>query len=393
MAKTANEQLFDALVRQQTYLLRYSVSLRNRVLKILAVTEDDVASRIAAKLKNNIGLTTPVEVRRMQALIEGIETVRGAAWTDAQTLIIDEMGELGYQEPITLDGIVKTVAPVLVDTVIPAARQLRAIVNSRPFEGALLKDWVSALAFEDLRRIKSAIQVGMIAGEGSDQIARRLYDTGAFDTTYRQVEALSRTAVAHIANSARDEYMQENVDLMLGEQFVATLDARTTAVCKANDGKIFPVGTGPRPPLHMSCRSLRIAALDGDVLGSRPFKASTTKQLLREFTSENSLSKVTTREDLPRGYKGQYDEWARQRVRSLTGQIGRTESYQTWLKQQTNSFQEDTLGKTKAKLFRDGDLKLDKFIAADGTELTLEQLARRHRSAFKDAGLDPEDFL
>jgi hypothetical protein len=175
--------------------------------------------------------------------------------------------------------------------------------------------------------------------------------------------------------------------------FVATLDSRTTPVCRANDGKVFPVGTGPRPPLHIACRSLRVAALDGEVLGNRPYKSSTTKQLLREYTDEKKLDRVSKRDDLPRGTKGDYDAWARKKIRALTGTVPRSTSYQTWLKVQTQTFQNDTMGVTKAKLFRDGGLTLDKFVAADGTELTLSQLASKHAQAFRAAGLEPSGFI
>lgn len=391
MTKTVNEQLLDALIRHQTYLLRYSAGLRNRMLSILGATEEDMMMRIRDKLRNSKGLTTPVEVRRMEALIEAIDKLRGSAWKDANTLLINEMGELGYQEPIHVQNLISTVSPVLVETVLPPARQLRAIVNSRPFEGALLRDWAEGLRMEDLRRIKGQIQVGMLAGEGSDVIAGRV--ANVLNTTVRQVEAISRTAVQHIANNARNDFMAENVDVITAELFVATLDSRTTPVCRANDGKTFPVGKGPRPPLHIACRSLRVAAFDGEVLGKRPAKASTEKQLLREYTAANDLQKVSSRSDLPRGTRTNYDAWARKRIRELTGQVPRAESYQTWLSKQTNSFQEDVLGVTKAKLFREGGLKLDKFVAADGTELTLEQLARKHAQAFRAAGLEPSGFL
>lgn len=398
--KTANELLLDALIRHQTYLLRFSSGLRNRMLAVLGRTEDDLGMMIRDKLRDSVGLDSAGNVRRMQALLEAVSTLRNSAWTDANTLLISEMAELGYQEPIHVAGVIQTVAPVLVETVLPPARQLRAIVTSRPFDGALLKDWAAGLQAEDVRRIHGAIQMGMIAGEGSSEIARRVIGTralngtdGVLQVTRRQVEAITRTAVQHIANNARNDFMKENEDLMLGEMFVATLDSRTTPVCRANDGKVFKVGTGPRPPLHIACRSLRVASLDGEVLGNRPYKASTTKQLLREYTDDKKLPRVSKREDLPRGTKGDYDAWARKRIRSLTGTVPRSTTYQSWLKAQTQTFQNDTLGVTKAKLFRDGGLTLDKFVAADGTELTLSQLAAKHAQAFRAAGLEPSGFI
>lgn len=401
MARSVNEELLDALIRHQTYLLRYSGYVRNRIWSILDRTEGDIAMRIRDKLRDSAGLTSPVEVRRMEALMAAIEAMRRESWEEATRFLLDEMEQLAYQEPIALRGIMTTVAPVVVETVMPATRLLRAIALSRPFEGRVLKDWASTMEAEDIRRIHAAIQLGMVAGETGAQIATRVVGTGALNNadgalemTRRQVQAITRTAVQHVANSARAEFLQENADVIVGEQFVATLDSRTTPVCRANDGKVFPVGTGPRPPLHFQCRSLRVAAFDGERLGYRPFKSSTTKQLLREFADANNLKTVPkSRNDLPRGTKGAFDDFSRKRVRELTGRVPASTGYQAWLRNQSKQFQEDTLGVTKAKLFREGGLTLDKFVAASGSELTLAQLAAKHASAFKAAGLDPEDFI
>jgi SPP1 gp7 family putative phage head morphogenesis protein len=397
--RTANELLLDALVRHQTYLLRYSGYVRNRIRGLLDKSEEDIAALIARRLAAGTGLNTPADVKRLNALLEAIDKLRLGVWSDATTWLEDQMVDLAYQEPIAIANMISTVSPVVVTTTLPAPALLKAIALSRPFEGRLLRDWADTLASEDLRRIHAAIQVGMVAGESTDAITRRVMGTtvlkgtdGVTELTRRQVQAITRTAVQHVANSARDETMRANADIILAEQFVATLDSRTTPVCRANDGKQFPVGKGPRPPLHIACRSLRVAVLDGEQLGERPAKASTTKQLLREFTEANKLPKVTSRDDLPRGTKGQYDAFARKRVRELTGRVPSVTSYQQWLQQQSRQFQEDTLGVTRAKLFRDGGLTLDKFVAADGSELTLAQLAVKQADAFRAAGLDPTDF-
>jgi len=66
--------------------------------------------------------------------------------------------------------------------------------------------------------------------------------------------------------------------------------------------------------------------------------------------------------------------------------------YQEWLKSQSKEFQEDILGKTKATLFRNGNLKLNKFVSNNGTELTLKQLAKKYANVFRAAGLNPDEF-
>lgn len=398
-AKTSNEQLLDAMVRHQTYLLRYSGFVRNRIWTVLDRTEDNIAAEIGRRLAAGTGLTTPTEVRRMYALMKAIDGIRSEAWLEANTWLNEQLGELGYQEPILFQGMINTVAPVIIETVLPAARQLRAIATSRPFEGALLKDWAASMESEDLRRIHAAIQIGMVAGEPIDKITSRVIGTnglkgtdGVTEMTRRQVQAITRTAVMHVSNAARNDFMLENEEILLAEKFVATLDSRTTPVCKANDGKQFAVGKGPRPPLHIACRSLRVAVLDGELLTNRPMKGSTTQQLLREFSAQHNLGKMGSRDDLPRGMKGTFDEFSRKRVREMTGRVPQSTGYQAWLKDQPRWFQEDTMGITKAKLFRDGGLTLDKFVAADGTELTLSQLAVKQKEAFRAAGLNPDDF-
>lgn len=397
--QTANEILLDAIIRHQTYLLRYSGSVRNRINAILAATEEDIAMRIRDKLSAGTGLTTPVEVRRMQSLLAAIDKIRAGAWEEATSWWDEQMTNLGYAEPVIIQGLIAAAAPVIVETVLPAPRLLKAIVTSKPFEGRLLKDWAATMQADDIRRIHAAVQMGMVAGETGTAIANRVIGTGALNNTdgvlemtRRQVQAITRTAVQHVANSARDQFMQDNIDVLEAEQFVATLDSRTTPICRSLDGKTFPVGKGPRPPLHIACRSLRVAAMDGERLGFRPYKASTTRQLLDEYSDKNNFGKVKTRDDLPRGQKGRYDEWARKRVRELTGRVPAATDYQTWLKRQSVEFQNDTLGIAKGKLFRDGGLTLDKFVAANGTELTLPQMAAKYPEAFRAAGLDPRSF-
>lgn len=400
MPKTANEELLDALVRHQTYLLRYSGYVRNRITSILNASEEELAEKIRDRLRTYTGLRTPVEWQRLERLQKQLSVIRMGAWDKASEVLREEMIQLAYKEPQFLSAAVQASLPVVIETTMPSSRMLRSIALSRPFEGRVLKDWAASMAAEDIRRIHSAIQLGMVAGETNDTIARRVVGTralrgsdGMTEATRRQVQAITRTAVMHVANNARSEFLNENADIITGEQYVATLDARTTPICKSLDGKIFKPGKGPIPPLHYNCRSLRIAAINGALLGDRPAKPYTEKQLLREYSERNGLEGIASRDDLPYGTKGAFDKWRRNRVRELVGPIPAATNYQQWLKGQSVEFQNDTLGITKGKLFREGGLTLDKFVNRNGDELNLSQLAQREASAFRAAGLDPDDFI
>ena len=65
----------------------------------------------------------------------------------------------------------------------------------------------------------------------------------------------SRTTVTEASASAREATYAANADVLRGVQIVATLDSRTTQVCRHYDGKVFPVNEGPRPPFHFNCRT------------------------------------------------------------------------------------------------------------------------------------------
>ena len=397
--KTANEEFQDALLRHQTYLLRYAGYVRNRMLSILDQSSQDVADKIRSRLISGGGLTTSAELNRLKRLVRSISQIRGQAWDEANQTFKDEMVQLAKLEPVQVGAMITLTMPVEIDVEIPTADRLRAIALSRPFEGRILSEWAASMEADELRRISNAIQLGMTAGEDMDTIARRVMgsaqlngEDGILNMTRAQVQAVTRTAVMHVSNAARSAMFEANADVITQEYFVATLDSRTTPICRSLDGKTFELGKGPIPPLHFNCRSLRIAAIDGTLAGERPAKPYTEGQLAREYAEKNGLGDVKSREDLPRGTKGDFDKWSRGRIRELVGPIPAKTTYQEWLTGQSREFQEDTLGKTKAKLFRDGGLKLDKFVNRNGDELSLAQLAKTERQAFIAAGLNPDDF-
>jgi SPP1 gp7 family putative phage head morphogenesis protein len=372
--------------------------VRNKIVAMLDRTEESIASTIRDKLRST-GLQTPAEVKRLQSIQRTVELLREKAWSDATDFLLNQMEDLAYQEPLFTQNMFVLSAPVIIETVIPPAIQLKGIALSRPFEGRLLKEWAETMKADDLRRIHAAIQMGMIAGEGSNVIAKRVVGTGLLDgrdgmteQSRRQVDTIVRTAVQHVANSVRAEFFELNSDIIEAEVFVATLDARTTPVCRGLDGKRFQVGKGPRPPIHMGCRSIRVAVFNDSVLGSRPANAASRALLLDEFTEEQGLPQVDKRSELPFGIRGKFDSFEKKSLKNLIGRVPASTTYDAWLRAQPHSFQNEILGITKAKLFR-GGLTLDKYTAVNGTELTLAQLAVKYKDAFKSANLDYSAFL
>ena len=401
LGRTANDAWFDANVRHQIGLIRVAGGIRNRVWSLLDKTEADLKEQIRDRLANHTGTSSPANVSRLQGLLTEVVTVRSTAWTDVRKTWLEESRAIALAEPKFQSGLLRTVVPVQLDPLLPPESTLRSLVTSKPFEGRTMREWADSIKATDIRRIQDQIRIGLVQGQNGPQISRRVVGTaslrgrnGVTQITRSNAESITLTSVNHYANQARREFNLANADLFEEELYVATLDSATTPICRSLDGERFPVGEGEIPPLHYRCRSLRVAIIDPEPLGNRPFKASTEQQLIREFAEQNDLKgNLRRRESLPRGTKGKFDEFARGRIRELTGTVPAKTNYTEFLRRQGKQFQDDALGPARGKLFRDGDITLKQFVAPGGRQFTLSELAEMHRSAFKSAGLDPADFL
>lgn len=400
MAETFNQALLDAMVGHQTGLLRFSGSVRNQIWKLLDSTEAEIKQIILAS--EDAGLESAAQVRNLDQMLGALRKTRDKTWTKAIKIWFKEMNALSKAEPEFFDRIIGTAFPVELGSTLPSAEVLRDIVTSKPFMGKTVRAWSRKLRADDINRIEDAIRIGLVQKESVRQLARRIVGTirlrgrdGVTQITRRQAAAIVRTITAGIAAEAREAYLQENKDLAPKKVFTATLDSRTTPICQRFDGQVFDVDDDNAPvfPLHFGERSLYSPALDGQIVGTRPRRDFTQRQLLREFAEEEGISPVTKRKNLPFGKKGAFDKFARARMRELTGVTPARTTYQQWLNRRTAAQQDDILGATRGALFRRGGLTLDRFVLTDGTELTLQQLAQRNAEAFRKANLDPDDFL
>lgn len=382
---TYNEQYLNSSIRHQIDLLRYGAGVARKVNSILDETIVDLRKQVERRLGKSSVLDSG-GLRRLQELEKAIVQTRTPAWNDVTTEWERSAVSLALEEPVYIDGVLTSLLPVELDLVAPSAATLRALATHAPFDGRTLSEWAEATAQADLMRIKQQVRIGMVQGESSRDIASRVFGArGATEVTRQQAEAVSRTIVIGTANAAQQAFLADNADLFDVEQFVATLDSRTTPVCRAHDGKQYPIGKGPNPPLHVACRSLRVAVIDGEAVGERPFKAGTEKQMLREYAAARGLDKVPkSRDDLPRGTKSDYDAFARRRMKQLTGTVPARMTYQEWLKSQSAEFQDDVLGPTRGKLFREGGVTLDRFVNRSGDELTLDELKARNVAVSND---------
>lgn len=385
--KTANEKIFDELLKHQIFMLKYGESLSAKLAKHITKTEKELFSEIVRmidRVDGNRTLTGKAGRKWQKELEAIIKGLRDPAWSEIYESLNDELKEFAVASASTTVSAVATASPVVLDLKMPPADKLFAIINSQPFEGDTLKGWLKNTEAADARRLLKAAKIGVIQGRTPIQIARDIvgtqaakYKDGASRKAVKDLESVILTLNSGIQNEARQAVYEANSDIIKKEKFVATLDSRTTLECASNDGKIFKAGEGPYPPLHFRCRSLRVPVLEFDVVGDRGFDAGVEKDILNEYAKDNRLGRIGSRGELPRGHKGKFDAFARKRKRDFIGQVPSDTSFNEWLKGQSTSFQNEYLGPTRAKLFRSGKYTLDKFVSASGETITLDQLTNR----------------
>lgn len=358
---TANEILRDRGIRHALYLTRVSSRQANQIRRLLEDASVDIGAQIDRRLRriNQRGRDLgPATTARLKEFDKASSSLLSGVYGEAYEQLELDLFKLAETEAAFQAGLVRVASPVVVDLVAPAPSTLRAIVRTRPFQGAHLREWFGDLEAAQRTAIRRAVNLGIVEGEPIDVIVRRIrgtarnnYTDGILEIGRRQAEGVVRTAVNHVSTAARGEFAAANSDLVDSEQIVATLDSRTTPICQKRDGEVYPVGQGPRPPFHIGCRTTVI-----------PVLKSWRKQGL-------------ALDDAPAGTRA-----------SLDGQVPAKIKYPEWIEKQSFDVKREALGTTRARLLETGKVKATAFVDRRGRQFTLDELRRREADAF--AALD-----
>ena len=370
----ANDDIRDELLAHQIQLLRFSRGLSSRIRALLNRAEPELRARLKARLDKIAALgfdPGPATTRRMIKTSKLIREINRSTFKEINELVRKELVGLAIGETQFIAGLVSGTLPVIFEPALPSPRTLRGIVFARPFENRILRDWLRTYELGDRRRMMDEIRQGLVFDETPTQIGRRIFGTtalggvdGTREITRRGAQTLAQTAMSAVSNATRQEMYKRNPAIRQ-EQYVATLDSRTTPICQSLDGDVFPKGEGPIPPLHLNCRSIRVPVIDGRALGKRPAVAATEKQLA--------------------GLRGP----ARRRaVEKLVGRVPAETTYTQFLRGQSASFQNEVLGPTRGRLFRAGEIDLKGFVDNSGKRFTLRELYDQDPGTFQRANVE-----
>ena len=230
--------------------------------------------------------------------------------------------------------------------------------------GQVVSKAFRGIATSQAERFSQVVRNGLLTGETTPDIAKRLIGSLQFGEQAKtvgqlaaaggqatqvadnQILTLIRTSINQVANAASQQVYEANQDITQKYRYIATLDTRTSAICRALDGREFDYGKGPMPPQHFNCRSTTVPVINYKQLGFNPPPPA--------------------------------------RRASMDGQVPANESYGEWLKKQPRTVQADALGPGKVAYFNrlvdkyGAKDAMAKLVRDDGSELTLAQLRKRY---------------
>lgn len=365
-------------------LNRYSNSVSRRLIRAY----NDVVLDAVDQLRGIDELAAPVKAARLRAILAQLnDSLRNWSGDSIATMTEEMQGLAVLQSEFATEQLQKAlpagaaatvgtveISPALGQAIVSSQPTIAGVVNLSDNLERLARNTVSfqltvgqqislpngqvvAQAFANMSERQAelfsvAIRNGLLQGESVPSIVRKLKgrltedQRGSIDTIIaaggqatsipnNQIRAIVRTSVNEVANAADRISAAQNPDITEKYRYTATLDSRTTAICRALDGKVFRHEQGPYPPQHFNCRSRNINIPIG---------------LEKEF--------LKARED-----------------------------YGVWLDNQSDAVKRDALGPGRLALWRGLVEKygasdaIRKFVAKDGSELTLDQLRDRGYAA------------
>lgn len=356
---SASERSLDAAVRHAIDIRRWGLTEERRVVAFL---KQDVYPDITAKVQRELdrisfsgGRVSRRSLARYQRMQDDVRVLVRAGFATVHDSSSAELLELAKMEAEWQAIAMRRAIPADIQLSLtrPAIPVLRAIARNDPIHGRTLRDWYAGISRDTWTGIESQMNIGISQGESIPQLIRRVRGTkaagfkdGVYEVSTRNARAIVRTAGTHVSARARELTYADNDDVVEEVQYVATLDARTTDICASLDGRTFPIGEGPRPPMHMNCRSTTVPV----------FKS--WKELgidAKEISGDTRAS--------------------------MNGQVPASLTYNDWLKRmdrspKTRHIVDEALGRGRAKLFREG-VPMTRFVDSQHRPLTIAGIRKR----------------
>ena len=386
----------ESFYRQSIDLNRYS----NRIAREIVTNYNNVILDLTYQLATIDEVTSPVAVARIRALLSQFKESLENWSVEGTSYMADQLQSLAIFQTEFVANELQKVLPVgsaNVNTVQVSGNFARSLVYTDPTRinvftlptlesqvrrtfsltaakgsvitlpsGEVIEKAFRGIASAQADLISREIRVGITQGESMSKIAKRLRGRLQFGANQEmtakaqalaggtgiklannQVRTIVRTSVNQVQTMANQSVYAANQDITKKYEYVATLDARTTALCGSLDGKKFRYGEGPEPPQHFNCRSTTVPIIDDD-------------DLRRRFPDTRPSEVGRVPQDLS------YPDWLKRNPNMQTQALGNKKRFFNYLINTKNKSPRDAL----RQILRD-----------DGTELSLTDLIKKYPKA------------
>lgn len=392
----------SALYRNAIDLNRYSNSVSKRIIR----SYNDLLVDTCQRLAGLDAASAPAKAEKLTAILGQLKVGLTDWASDSTALSIEELEQLAGVQAGFVEEQLRQALPKpnrdLVKSVEISPRFAEAVASFDPTKGGIislsddlqaavtgaseavrvtiadgvtltlpngqvLKNSFESMAEREAAAFGYAVRNGFLTGEPTESITQRLIgrlqkgDSGSIAQLLQaggqatvkannQIRTVVRTSINQVANAASMKAYEANQDITTKYRYIATLDNRTSPICRALDGTEHAYGKGPKPPQHFNCRSTTVPIIDYERLGFDPPPPS-------KIGRPNS--------NVPDG-----------------------ENYGPWLKKQPKAVKEEVLGDKGQVAYFDAlskkygaDGAIRRFVREDGSEKTIEDLKKAYGPA------------
>ena len=375
MANTANDKIQDRYISHQTYVLRFGAHQGNQAKETISATESELARLIREYIEILKKPQNQTSIRKLNQLRRDVDEVRSPGFKEAEAFYTSEMVAFAASEMLFVE---KAFTDALPD--IPGFKlkiplnTVDDLVTKNTYNGLTLNQWWTRLEQSDIDRVVQSTVFGVTQGLNSTDIANNI--RGNLKTTDNGIDMITRTVTNGIGNAARDEVYKANAEIIDWVVWHAVLDGRTSEICIHLDevGKWRPDEPHPTPPAHPNCRSVLVPSVDPQgLIGERATVGGTNFRRAAREKAGDRWKTMTEKQKLNAITRARNNYG-----KEVIGFVPAETTYEQWLRKQPASFQDEVLGKTKGRLFRNEGLSVDKFVDEKTLKpLTLAEIAKR----------------
>lgn len=373
--------LLEVLLGNGIKMLRAEAEIKAKVLALLVLMQKDLVGMLS-----NAGELSVMGKQAKAALLREsndlIASYYGKALVQLDLFGVGEVEALGVKK--ALATVIERAAPghisseVRLGLSMPSETYLKKLVSDVLIQGSPAKNWWLRQQQDTQFKVATQIRIGAAQGETNAQIIKRIVGEeakvvpavaaptakapapeiqpgvpGVMPLAKKNAAAIVQTSMATVSATARRATLELNKDVTNGFMQVSTLDSHTSLTCIAYSGACWnwdyePINGNDLPwnggvPRHWNCRSAEIALM----------------KTLREMGID-------------------MDEPEPGQRASAAGPISAKTSFADFLRMMGPAYQDESLGKGRAELFRAGKLTPRELVDVSGRPLKLSQLKEEY---------------